>query len=342
MTVPSNASLLEPISADRPCGQSLDETGEMALLDAFQIFGQDTLDPSKEPLAKREPRKSDRPPNWVELEELAQACVGKSKDFRALAHLGACALRTQGLPAFVDLVTVAHQWLEAYWDTVYPLVEEDAVLRTNALSCFSDRAAIVDGLRRAPLVTGPFGRVAIRDVEAAAAPDPRDEDGPHTPDMKTIGAAFDAMAIGDLRVLHGRVLEAIASLHAIDQKMQASAGVEASPAFEGVLAQFESIATTLKTRLAAHPDAVAGVDEAAADATGAAGAAGLGAVRTRQDAIRALDAVADFFRRSEPSSPVPLIVDRAKRLVSKDFLEVLAELAPTGLSEAKSAGGIRE
>jgi type VI secretion system protein ImpA len=342
MTVPSNASLLEPISVDRPCGQSLDDTGDTALLEAYQIFGQDSLDPPKGPQPKREPRKSDRPPNWAELQELAGACVAKSKDFRALAHLGACALRTQGLVAFVDLLAVAHHWLETYWDTVYPLVEEDAVLRTNALTCFSDRSAIIDGLRRAPLVVGPLGRFSYRDLEAAAAPAPEGEDAPPPPDHKAIAGAFGAMPIADLRTLHDRVIEGAASLNAIERRMQEGAGVEASPALDGVLALLGSIAAALKTRLADHPDAVAGVDEAGAGGTDAAGAAGLGAVRTRQDAIRALDAVADFFRRSEPSSPVPLIVDRAKRLVSKDFLEVLAELAPTGLSEAKSAGGIRE
>jgi type VI secretion system protein ImpA len=66
-----------------------------------------------------------------------------------------------------------------------------------------------------------------------------------------------------------------------------------------------------------------------------------GAITSRQDAIRALDAVAEFFRRHEPSSPVPLFVDRAKRLVSKDFLEVLADVAPDGLPAARTAGGLK-
>ena len=339
MTVPSNASLLEPISADQPCGQNLDDTGDLAQLEAYQIFGQDTLAPSPQPSAKREARKSDRPPNWAELEELSAACVGKSKDFRALAHLGACAVRTQGLPAFIDLVSVARQWLDVYWDTVYPLVDEDAVLRTNALSCFSDRAAIIDGLRRAPLVSGPLGRFSLRDLEASETP--AEEGAPPPPDSAAIAGAFAAMPIDDLRALVAKTTEAGAALEAIEQKMQTSAGVEASPTLDSIKAQFAAMNVALKTRLASHPDAVAG-DQGGADASAGAAVAGVGPIRTRQDAIRALDAVADFFRRSEPSSPVPLVVDRAKRLVAKDFLEVLAELAPTGLSEAKSAGGIRE
>jgi type VI secretion system protein ImpA len=55
-----------------------------------------------------------------------------------------------------------------------------------------------------------------------------------------------------------------------------------------------------------------------------------------------LDAVTEFFRRNEPSSPVPLFVERAKRLVAKDFLEVLADMAPDALAQAKRAGGIKD
>jgi type VI secretion system protein ImpA len=68
----------------------------------------------------------------------------------------------------------------------------------------------------------------------------------------------------------------------------------------------------------------------------------VGSIRTRQDAIRALDAVADYFRRNEPSSPIPLFVERAKRLVAKDFLEVLADIAPDALAQARAAGGIHQ
>jgi type VI secretion system protein ImpA len=48
-----------------------------------------------------------------------------------------------------------------------------------------------------------------------------------------------------------------------------------------------------------------------------------------------------FFRKNEPSSPVPLLLDRAKRLVSKSFLEVLEDIAPDTLTEVKKIGGIK-
>src|SRR5690242_21313615 len=42
-----------------------------------------------------------------------------------------------------------------------------------------------------------------------------------------------------------------------------------------------------------------------------------------------------FRSASEPSSPIPLLLERAKRLVAKDFLEVLAELAPDALGRSE-------
>jgi hypothetical protein len=37
-----------------------------------------------------------------------------------------------------------------------------------------------------------------------------------------------------------------------------------------------------------------------------------------------------------------LFIERAKRLVAKDFLEVLADIVPDAMDQAKAASGIRE
>jgi type VI secretion system protein ImpA len=65
-------------------------------------------------------------------------------------------------------------------------------------------------------------------------------------------------------------------------------------------------------------------------------------VKSREDAVRALDAVAEFFRNTEPSSPVPMFCERAKRLVAKEFLDVLADIVPDAVGPARAAGGIRD
>jgi hypothetical protein len=39
---------------------------------------------------------------------------------------------------------------------------------------------------------------------------------------------------------------------------------------------------------------------------------------------------------------VALLIERAKRMVSMDFLQVIAELAPDALDQARKAAGVRD
>jgi type VI secretion system protein ImpA len=70
--------------------------------------------------------------------------------------------------------------------------------------------------------------------------------------------------------------------------------------------------------------------------------AALTSVNSRADAMRLLDLVCQYYERCEPSSPLPLLIERARRLADKNFLDVLRDLAPDGLNQAKSIAGPRD
>jgi type VI secretion system protein ImpA len=321
--------LLQPITADQPCGENLEDTPLLASFDSFRLFG------------NQAPFEAAKMPDWGEIKNLALEGLARSKDLRLLAYLGTALLRTDGLPAFSQSIQVASQWLDTYWTATYPLVDEDAIVRRSALNCFADQIAVVDGLRRTPLVSNrQLGRFSLRDVEIAVGV-VTPADGDSRPDGKQIDAAFMAMPLEELKALRQVVVDAIAALKRIDGQMRQEAGPDAGPSFEPLQVQLSKVDKVLLKQLEARPDAEPSADAAEGGAAPAMGVNVRG-IASREDAIRALDAVADFFRRSEPSSPVPLLVDRAKRLVSKNFLEVLQELAPGGLDEARSAGGVRE
>ncbi len=65
-----------------------------------------------------------------------------------------------------------------------------------------------------------------------------------------------------------------------------------------------------------------------------------GSIETAQDARAALDKVMAYFRKYEPSSPVPIILERAKRLVGADFMTIMKDMAPGGLDSVKMIGGL--
>lgn len=318
--------LLQPITPDHPCGESLEDTQLLASFDVFRLFGQ--------------PLPSDPAPEWNEIRKQALEALGKSKDLRLLAYLGSAVLRTDGLHAFTDTLAIASQWLQTYWSQTYPLVDEDAILRRNALNCFADPMVVIDGLRRLPLVSSrAHGTFCLRDVELATGQvSPRD--GTPPPDENRINAAFAEMPLDDLKDLHQSIIGGRGALRAIDATMRDAAGSEATPSFDALSAQLEKMERVLHAQLEVRE----GVKSAASPGSGATaavpGKSGTGPITSRQDAINALEAVAEFFRRTEPSSPIPLLLDRAKRLVSKDFLEVLADIAPDAVAQARTAGGL--
>jgi type VI secretion system protein ImpA len=56
------------------------------------------------------------------------------------------------------------------------------------------------------------------------------------------------------------------------------------------------------------------------------GAPPIGEVRTRPEAVGLLEDVGAYYRTMEPSSPIPLLTDRARSLVERDFASILKDL----------------
>jgi type VI secretion system protein ImpA len=195
-------------------------------------------------------------------------------------------------------------------------------------------------LRRRPFLSNPqLGAFSLRHFEIAAGRLPATADDGEPPSAVQLTAVLSATDGEELAPLEASLTQGVAALQQIDSAMRAANGHESGPDFEPLLAQLEQARDIVAIELASRAAAAAGA--AAGVAAGSGGAIAVGGIKSRDDAVRALDAVADFFRRNEPSSPVPLFVERAKRLIAKDFLEVLADIAPDGLDQAKRIGGVR-
>ncbi len=82
------------------------------------------------------------------------------------------------------------------------------------------------------------------------------------------------------------------------------------------------------------PDQDARQDTGQAAASGAPAAVKAGGppvmpvARTRQQALDLLDGAAAFLRQTEPSSPIPFILEHAKVMAGRDFVTLLRELLP--------------
>ena len=59
----------------------------------------------------------------------------------------------------------------------------------------------------------------------------------------------------------------------------------------------------------------------------------------RDDVLKTLDRILEYYARQEPSSPVPILLKRAKTLVTADFAAIVRNLIPDGMSQFENLRG---
>jgi type VI secretion system protein ImpA len=322
------AWLTEPIESEHTCGKSLDETQVLAALDSHRIFGRLTPPESE--------------PDWHALRSACLAALADSKDLRVLAHLTAAVIRVDILSDALRMFPLISTWLTRYWDEVYPRIDDDAIMRRNALTFFADRVGVVDALRRAPIVKDPqLGPFSVRDFEVASGAAAQSDPSARTVTTDQINAALTAAEPESLRQLEALASAASSALESVESTMfTRGGGSDAVPKLDPLTQTLQRLRQILAPHVARQPDATSTAAESRAGSRSRAPE--VGAITSRQDVVRALDAVVTYYRNSEPGSLVPVIAERAKRLVSMSFIEALAEIAPEALEPVKKAAGVRD
>src|SRR5882757_8192422 len=203
--------LAKPLSAQRPCGAGLDETQTLGAIEAFRVFGRLT------------PAESES--DWRGLRDLCVAALQESKDLRVLAHFMAASIRLDSLADVLRIYPLIDTWLSRYWEMVYPMIDDDAIMRRNALTLFADRVAIVDALRRMPLVSDQrFGSFCIRDLDIASGVLVQKEPGATKVSTDLFHAALTAADPRALRDLSACVIAAASALQSVETTMLTRAG----------------------------------------------------------------------------------------------------------------------
>jgi type VI secretion system protein ImpA len=322
--------LTEPIEPEHSCGKSLDETQVLAALDSHRIFGRLTPPESE--------------PDWHALRSECLAALADSKDLRVLAHLTAAVIRVDTLGDALRVFPLISTWLTRYWDEVFPRIDDDAIMRRNALTFFADRVGVVDALRRAPIVKDPrLGPFSVRDFDVASGAVTQSDPSARTITTDQINAALTAAEPESLRQLEALASAASSALESVESTMLSrGGGSDAVPKLDPLTQTLQRLRQMLTPHVARQPDATSKAAELQAGSPSRASEVGVGAITSRQDVVRALDAVVTYYRNSEPGSLVPVIAERAKRLVSMSFIEALAEIAPEALEPVKKAAGVRE
>lgn len=330
--------LLEPVAPDDPCGPDLEydpEFLEMARLG--------------EPIPEREMgaiKEEAREPDWRALKSKCLDVAKRTKHLRVGVYLAQAALKTEGFDGFVAGLGYLGGLLERYWDGVHPKLDpddaNDPTMRVNILAELTSPDSFLRFVRETPLVESPrVGRFSMRDVLIAQGQLPAPE-GKEPPTMTIIHAAFADAGVDAVKAKDAAIEAAIQRVKGLEATVTASAGAgraaSLAPLVQALVAVKVPVNQWLVDNGALEPPPAEGEAEGAA-----AGAAPVkraaGEITSRDDAIRMMGKIAEFIRKAEPSSPVPILLERAQKLVGKDFISILRNVAPDGLDQIERLKG---
>ena len=329
--------LLEPVSEDSVCGDDLEYDPEFGELErsAQGKAGQSMVEGEIQP----------EPPDWNAVFDAAEGLLKRTKDLRIASHLTHASLNLQGFAGLASGLELLNGMLHKYWDEVHPQLDaedgNDPTIRINSLLPLNSLHGFVGSLDAAILVSSKtLGKFSLRDIRLANGEitGPEGDDTP-IPDPSHIKAAFLDCELDELTMNSDAVNQCLETLGDLEEYTQEQVGTEFAPNLDKLSSGLKAVRNVLRGQLARR-----GVEQdpvkAEATTVAAGPAAVPGEIRSRDDAIRVLDRVCEYFRKNEPSSPVPLLLQRAKRLIAKDFMEILRDLTPQGVSEAETIGGL--
>ena len=345
--------LLQPIAADAPCGAELRYDASFHELEAAAepAFDYQRGSDGKE-VARPKPR------DWSKIGREARALLVKGRDLRVQLLLLRSLLATDRLPGLAQGLELIHRSLENYWESLHPTLDADqqepaeqAFERLSVLGQLTVGEGLLTDLRRVPIVEAPaLGTLSLRQIEIAGgqAQAGSGEERLEPAQVESILKAAGPERVGAAR---GVVAAAQGALDGIQKLFLAKLGDAAVPNFEPMQQMLGEIDAALADHAAPPPAAgqpataattaeASAVTGAGTPAPAAAAAAALSRIDSREDVVRAFDLILDYYRREEPSSPVPLLVERIKKLVRMSFLELMAEVAPAGVSEFKALAGL--
>ncbi|MFE8647236.1 type VI secretion system protein TssA [Sphingomonas sp. NCPPB 2930] len=333
---------LAPCDADEPSGVALDYDPEFMALEKLQQ-GEPERQYGDVIIAAKEP-------DWRAVLQAAESLLTRSKDFRVTGALAQALVALRGLPGLVDALELTAALLRDHWTTAYPRLswegEDDPVPRIHALAMLADVSGLVANLRAAPFVSHGGMKLSVRDVENVLSMidvgSPIDRE--HLMHLLKDCLAVDPTAFDSLHRAAGLAAQCIAlcnerfgpedapNLLPLTQVLtlleRSVAPLRTTPA------TFEKPETVGKAYSSAD-NPIAAVAPAGADEM----AQGRWIVRSRRDIVDVIDAVCAYLYEHEPSSPVPVLLQRARQLTGMRYLDIVRTLTPESVATIENLAG---
>jgi type VI secretion system protein ImpA len=307
-------------------------------------------------------------PQWRVVRDLAvEALSHQSKDVEIAAWLTEALLRNDGLVGLAAGFRVMAGLSDGFWDGFFPQPDEEGVngrlASVAGLNGVGGEGTLIQPLRRLRLFPRPDGSpfelwqyeqshklAGIGDakqreqrIKAGAVPFETFEN-----EARAVDKALFAL-------LRRRAVDSANAWQVLGKTLEQRAGADAPPTSQvrEVLEQIQEVAgrfapppetETSEQDVASSPaEATAPAAEGSPETAAKGAVAAQGGFASREDALRVLAQIADFFQRTEPHSPLAYTLKDTMRRGRMTWPELLEEMVPDAGSRSAilSSLGIR-
>lgn len=339
-------NLLSEITAEAPCGEDISYDPAYLTLESLinakstdgGILGEDG---------------SITEPNFSDICSRSLELLERSRNLRVVIYLTVALLSLEGIQGLCKGLFLLRRLLELFWDHIHPQLDpeddNDPLERINVLTSLSppaiDDQDMINFRRRlleASLCSSArMGKYSFRDIQIAKGeleiPDGQETD---KVEISVIDAAFQDTSIEQLQATFCATEESIEHIAAIIDVFSEKAVQGQAPDLSAI----QTILTNIRRCLHGHLENLGQVATLSQDEPQSDDSKGevsiSGQIDTPKDVLLAIDKICQYFERHEPSSPVPLLLRRAQRLVSKNFLQVIEDFCPDAMNQIEMISGI--
>jgi type VI secretion system protein ImpA len=346
------AVLLAPISEEAPSGIDLREDDSSnslyrRLRDA-RTEARDAERAADLPLDDQAPAERGPPPipsttRWRTVRELAiEGLAAHSKDLEIAAWLTEALLRSDGLIGLAAGFRLMAGLAENFWDEIFPLPDEEGIATRVA------PIAGLNGVGREGTLIQPLGKLVLferpTDGSSFSLSQYQQSAGLLGPEQRLTALPFETVenearnAGGDhFARLRDQAAKAAEAWQVLGQVLDQRAGADAPPTtrirvliehVEDAAKRFATPGTEASEEVAQSAPGDASTTVAVAPGPAAGG------LTSRDDALRTLTQIAEFFRRTEPLSPIAYTLQEAVRRSRMTWPELLAEIVPDAASRS--------
>jgi len=313
----SIAQLLIPISATHSCGEDISFSAEVDVIAKARLYDDPTLDQGEWVVALKE---ADWPFVAARCAKLIEA---RSKDLRLAVWMAEAQAKTRGFRGLGDAYAVLAGLCEHYWDGLHPQPDDGHYeQRVGNLAWLLARTPLL--VKQMVLTEG--AAYALADFESArqrassADATPPQNWGAPMPDPGQTLAELEAERRRNSARFNDALLAdaeyCLATLLQLERVVDERLGAD-GPGFSAARDALAGVIHFIKPLAGAHavtasPAALSNGVAHSVDAPAQAMAVD-GPIRNRAQALAQLRMVGEFFRATEPHSPVAYLADKAAR-----------------------------